>query len=153
MEPIEILKEDFAQTLDFIDKCDNHIFQIKNWAIATSSAIIAFSISQNYDSLVFVNLLPLLAFLYLELVYKSFQDSAIAHAADISQRIDKYLANTNVGDLLVKYNHGFGRKIQYPSVRRVFGILRNPDRGHFRNFYVLLILISVGAFFLGRSVN
>lgn len=50
MQPIEILKEDFAQTVGFIDKCDDHIFKIKNWALLTSSAVIAFSISQNLTS-------------------------------------------------------------------------------------------------------
>ena len=90
MEPIDALKEDFAQTLEFIDKCDNHIFQIKNWALLTSSAVVAYSMSQRQHSIALANIALLVAFLYLELIYKSFQDTAIEHNADISGRIDKY---------------------------------------------------------------
>src|SRR5436190_16352405 len=93
MQPIEILKEDFAQTLEFIDKCDDHIFKIKNWALLTSSAVIAFSISQDHHVFALANLVLLLAFIYLELIYKSFQDTAIQHTTDISKRIDSYLAD------------------------------------------------------------
>lgn len=82
MQPIEILKEDFSQTLGFIDKCDDHIFKIKNWALLTSSAVIAFSITQNHDAIALANLALLLAFIYLELIYKSFQDTAIDHSTD-----------------------------------------------------------------------
>ena len=62
MQPIEILREDFAQTFGFIDKCDEHIFKIKNWALLTSSAVIAFSISQKHDILALANLALLLSF-------------------------------------------------------------------------------------------
>jgi uncharacterized membrane protein len=146
MQPIEALREDFSQTLGFIDKCDDHIFKIKNWALITSSAIIAFSISQDYDAIALINLALLVAFIYLELIYKSFQDIAIAHNTDISQRIDKYLADPTTTDLLEGYSHGFGRKLQYPSVPRVFAILRNRKRRHILNFYGLLALFSIGAF-------
>ena len=61
MQPIEILKEDFAQTVGFIDKCDDHIFKIKNWALLTSSAVIAFSISQNHHVIALANLALLVA--------------------------------------------------------------------------------------------
>ena len=152
MQPIEILKEDFAQTVGFIDKCDDHIFKIKNWALLTSSAVIAFSISQNHDVIALANLALLVAFIYLELIYKSFQDTAIQHTTDISQRIDKYLADQSAAELLVGYNHSYGRKLQYPSVRRVFSILGNRNRWHILNFYGLLALFSVGAYVVARLV-
>lgn len=152
MQPIEALREDFAQTLGFIDKCDNHIFQIKSWALLTSSAIIAYSVSQHQDAIVLANIPLIVAFIYLELIYKSFQDTAIEHNADISKRIDKYLADPKTVDLLDGYNHGFGRKLKYPSVLRVFSILRNRNRWHILNFYSLLALFSVGAFMIARFI-
>ncbi len=30
MQPIDTLQTDFAQTLGFIDKCDDHIFKVRN---------------------------------------------------------------------------------------------------------------------------
>ena len=153
MQPIEILREDFAQTLGFIDKCDEHIFKIKNWALLTSSAVIAFSISQKHDVIALANLALLIAFLYLELIYKSFQDVAIQHNSEISHRIDLYLANTSDSELLTGYRHSFGSKLKYPSVPRVFGILLNRNRWHILNFYILLALFSVGAFVVSRFVT
>lgn len=150
---MEILKEDFTQTVAFIDKCDDHIFKIKNWALLTSSAVVAFSISQRHEVIALANLALLVAFIYLELIYKSFQDTAIQHTTDISQRIDKYLAAPSTTELIVGYYHSYGRKLQYPSVCRVFSILGNRNRWHILNFYGLLAVFSVGAFGVGRFVS
>lgn len=153
MKPIETLREDFSQTLEFIDKCDDHIFKIKNWALLTSSAVIAFSISQDHGAIALANLVLLIAFIYLELIYKSFQDTAIKHTTDISQRIDQYLADASTMDILVGYSHSYGRKLKYPSVRRVFGILTNSNRWHILSFYSLLALFSIGAFVVSIFVT
>lgn len=152
-EKIGILREDLAQTLSFIDKCDDHIFKIKNWAIITSSAVIAFSVSQDHDFISLANLALLFAFIYLELIYKSLQNTAIAHSADISARIDKYLENPDEEDLLEGYNHGFGGKLKYPSVPRVFGVLGNKYQRHILNFYGLLALFSIAAFVVATYVS
>jgi len=152
MQAIEALREDFSQTLGFIDKCDDHIFKIKNWALFTSSAVIAFSISQDYGAIALANLVLLIAFIYLELIYKSFQDIAIEHTTDISQRIDKYLSDPSATDLLDGYSHSFGRKLQYPSVLHVFTLLSNRGRWHILNFYSLLAIFSIGAFVIARYV-
>lgn len=153
MQPIDVLKEDFSQTLEFIDKCDDHIFKIKNWSLLTSSAVIAFSVSQNREVIALANLVLLVAFVYLELIYKSFQDTAIQHTTDISKRIDMYLAETTAMTLMNGYSHSFGRKLEYPSVRRVFSILCNRNRRHILNFYFLLAIFSVGAFVVGRLIG
>lgn len=152
MQPIDILKDDFSQTLGFIDKCDDHIFKIKNWAPLTSSAVIAFSVSQDRELIALANLALLAAFIYLELIYKSFQDTAIQHTTDISERIDRYMVEPAAPDLLSGYSHSFGRKLLYPSVRRVFSILSNRNRWHILNFYSLLAIFSVGAFVVGRFI-
>lgn len=153
MQQIDTLKEDFAQTLAFIDKCDSHIFTIKNWALLTSSAVIAFSISQDRHFIALSNLALLFAFIYLELIYKSFQDTAIQHTTDISARIDRCLAEPAAPDLLVGYSHSFGRKLQYPSLSRIVSIVGNRNRWHILNFYGLLAFFSVGAFMVARFVG
>lgn len=70
MEPIEALHKDYESTLSFIDKCDDHMFKIKNWALITTSAIIAFSISREMPLIVLVNIVLISAFIYMELIYK-----------------------------------------------------------------------------------
>ena len=68
------------------------------------------------------------------------------------ERIDKYLSDPDTTELLVGYSHSFGRKLNYPSVPYVFGILCNSNRWHILNYYVLLALFSIGAFVLGTFV-
>lgn len=153
MQPIDTLQTDFAQTLGFIDKCDDHIFKVRNWALLTTSAVIAFSISQDYDPIALANLALLVAFIYLELIYKSFQDSAIEHTTDISQRIDLHLGGANSAAVMQGYAHSFGRKLQYPSARHVFAILGNRKRWHILSFYLLLAVFSVGAFIVAQFVE
>ena len=153
MLPIDAIKDDYDRTLGFIDKCDDHIFKIKNWALVTSSAVIAFAISRDKDAIVLVNVVLLPAFLYLELIYKSFQDTAIEHTTDPSTRIDRFLADPSTPDLLVGYQHGFGRKLRYPAVKRVLSMLGNRNRWHILNFYSLLFVFSVGALVVGAFTD
>ena len=153
MNPIDIIHNDFEQTVAFIDKCDEHIFKIKNWALFTSSAVIAFSVAQDHDLIALANLALLVAFIYLELIYKSLQDTAIEHTTDISKRIDTYLLDSSNNSLLDGYSHSYGRKLKYPSICRVFSILRNKNRWHILNFYGLLALFSICAFGVAHFVD
>ena len=152
MDPIKALTSDYDSTLAFIDKCDAHMFRVKNWALVTTSALIAFSFSTGIESIVFVNLVLILAFLYLELIYKSFQDTAIEHTTDISERIDRSLDSSDSGTLIDGYKFGFGRKLEYPSFSRCYSILRNKARRHIVNFYSFITLFSIGAYAVGRFV-
>ena len=61
MEKLDIIREDLGQTLCFIDKCDEHIFKIKNWALVTSSAIIAYSIANENSHIVLANIVVVVA--------------------------------------------------------------------------------------------
>ena len=126
--------------------------QSQNWALITTSAVIAFSISREKDLIVLVNLVLILAFMYLELIYKSFQDTAIEHTTDLAERIDNYLHNADQDELIKEYKFGFGHKLQYPSLRQVGNILRNKQRGYIINFYGLIALFSMGALAIGRFV-
>ena len=55
--------------------------------------------------------------------------------------------------MLVGYSHGFGRKLKYPSVGRVFSILGNRRRWHILNFYLLLATFSAAAFVVAGFVS
>jgi len=152
MDPVKALTSDYDSTLGFIDKCDAHMFRIKNWALITTSTVVAYSISSGTEFVVLVNLVLIPAFLYLELIYKSFQDSAIEHTTDIAERIDRALSQDNTDDLVAGYEFGFGRKLKYPSLSRCMEIFRNKNRKHISNFYSFIVLFSIGAFIVGRYV-
>ena len=148
MKTSEALTLDYQSTCAFIDKCDDHIFKVKGWALVTSSAVIAYSISSGSYVVVFSNLLLVPAFLYMELIYKSFQDSAIEHTTELSERIDRSLRTTTT-EPIAGYSFGFGRKLQYPSAGQCLKILVNPQRRHILNFYGLMLVFSFGAFLIG----
>ncbi len=149
MKCVDTLRLDYDSTNSFLDKCDAHMFKVKNWTLITSSAIIAYSISANAEFVVFVNLFLVPTFLYLELVYKSFQDTAIDHSKDIAQRIDRALLAEEDDDLLDGYQFGFGRKLQYPSLAKCLRILVNKNTRYIVNFYGAVVLFSMGAFLVG----
>lgn len=150
MDGPETLKLDFQSTEEYIARCDEHMFRIKNWALLTTSAVIAYSISSNSEAVVFANLVLVLAFLYLELIYKSFQDTAIDHSIDLSERIDRIIHGANSELVVEGYVFGFGRKLRYPSVSQCWSIVTNKYRRHILNFYGLIVVFSFGAYFLGR---
>jgi len=152
MQLIEAVMADYESTLGFIDKCDDHMFKIKNWALVTTSAVIAFSISRDQDLIVLVNLVLIPAFMYLEVIYKSFQDAAIQHSTDLAQRMDMHLTGESDGPLLIDYKFGFGRKLQYPSLKQICKVLRNKYRWHIVIFYGLIALFSLGALLVGWFV-
>ena len=151
-DAIEILREDLSQTLSFIDKCDDHMFKVKNWALVTTSAVIAFAIARDRDYLPLANIAFCFAFIYLELMYKSFQDSAIDHSRELSKRIDSYLAGSEKKEILDGYKHGFGRTLEYPSLMRVFSLLGDRHRWHILTFYLLLSGFSIGAILIAEYV-
>lgn len=150
MDPVKALTSDYDSTLGFIDKCDAHMFRIKNWTLITTSTVVAYSISSGTELVVLVNLVLIPAFLYLELIYKSFQDNAIDHVTDVAERIDRALSQDSSEDLIAGYEFGFGRKLKYPSLSRCTIIFRNKYRKHISNFYSFIVLFSIIAFFVGR---
>jgi len=152
MKPIDAITKDYESTLGFIDKCDDHMFKIKNWGLFTTSAVIAFTISRDEHFIVLVNFVLIPSFLYLELIYKSLQDDAIEHTTDLAERIDAYLQSPSEPALLKEYSFGFGRKLKYPSIWRTTTILRNRQRRHIVNFYALIAAFSLGAFLLARWI-
>ena len=86
-------------------------------------------------------------YLYLELVYKSFQDAAIAHQQDLADRVDLFI-NGKLDNVVAGYEHGFGRKLRYPAVLWVFGNLIRETHRHILNFYLLLTFFILAVFIL-----
>lgn len=150
MDLIEALRLDYQDTQNFIDKCDDHMFKIKNWALVTTSAVIAYSISSDKEMIVVANIFLVLVFLYRELIHKSFQDSAIKHSTDLCERIDRAIQGLEGDEPESNYQFGFGRRLLYPSLRQCWKILRNRNRWHILSFYVLIAVFSIGAYVLGR---
>jgi hypothetical protein len=148
----EALTLDFQSTQDFIGKCDEHMFKIKNWALISTSAVIAYSISSGNEAIVFANLALMLAFLYMELIYKSFQDSAIDHSVELSEIIDAAIVGESRDDENSSpYSFGFGRKLVYPSIAQCWRVFRNKQRRHIIRFYGMISMFSVGAYFVGLN--
>lgn len=149
MRPIEIFLRDHENVLAFIDKCDGHIFKIRSWALATCSAIIAYSITKNEHWIVFTNILLVPAFLYMECVYKSLQDDAIARSVELDARIQRYFQDQKGTGWSKGYKFGLSLVLQYPSMKQITRILGNPHRRHIVAFYGFILLFSCGAFFIG----
>jgi len=144
-----LLQTDYNNALKFIDKCDDHIFKIKNWALVTISAVIAFGVANDKDIVIISNLAIILAFLYLELFYKSLQDDAILHSTKLEKRLEKYYSGDKE-EAVENYSFGIGSALAYPKLKNMLSILAHPYRRHIIIFYSFLVIYSGGGFLIGR---
>ena len=145
MEIEYLVKRDYQASLNFIDKCDDHLFRIRNWALFTVSAVIAFSFHKNTSWICHANYLIVTSFLYLELVYKSFQDDVIKLCRDIDERYEKQIKSSNNENIWSDYIIGMGRHIKRPGYYKVIKTLFNQDKIHIITFYILLCIFSYGS--------
>ena len=151
MERSELIYTDYQATLAYIDKCDDHLFKIRNWALIAASAVIAFSFSSKIMFIAWANVLLIPSFLYIELVDKSLQDDAIRHSSDLEKRIGVYAEGADGPDLK-GYRFGIGHSLGQPTLKKVWSVLFNKNRRHILVFYVLLLLFSAVSFIGGRYV-
>ena len=49
-QTIDLLKFDYQVARSLIDKFENHVFVVRNWAVTTTGAIVAISLSATSDS-------------------------------------------------------------------------------------------------------
>ena len=143
----ELVKRDYQACLNFIDKCDDHLFKIKNWVLFTVSAVIAFSFHKNTSWICHVNYPIIISFLYLELVYKSFQDDAIQLCKDIDEGYEKEISGGNPKDIWSSYIIGMGRHIKRPAFKKIISTLFHKDKVHIITFYIILCAFSAGSYF------
>ena len=145
----QLMNKDYDNTLKFIDKCDDHIFKIKNWVLITVSAVIAFGITKDKEIVIIANLAIILAFLYLELFYKSLQDDAISHSSKLESRLEEFCKG-NESDSIDGYSFGIGKVLTYPKLEKMWKTLSHPYRRHIVIFYSFLLEYSLGAFCIGK---
>ena len=147
MNKDELIKRDYQACLNFIDKCDDHLFKIKNWVLFTVSAVIAFSFHKNTSWICLANYPIVISFLYIELVYKSFQDDVILLCKDIDERYEKEINGGDPKEIWSSYIIGMGRHIKRPDFGKIFITLFHKDKLHIIIFYVLLCVFSAGGYF------
>lgn len=149
----EILERDYDAALKFIDKVDGQLFTIRSWTLVAVTALIAFSFQQGISWLAFGGVPIVLCFLYLELVYKSFQDDVI----NFTSRIDKALQTGWEGIDFTgpweSYRVGMGRAILRPDLKKICATFLHKDKIHIKAMYSMAALACILAGFLVNSVE
>ena len=137
---IEVLKLDYEKTLAFIDKTDLLIFKIRNWAILTSSAVIAFGFTKDSYFILTLNLFVISAFLFIELIYKGFHESGIGHSFYLENQIQSYFLGKDIDS---DYVFGLGHAIVHPDIKTMIANLKRKNRWHIVAIYGLLVFASL----------
>jgi flagellar motor protein MotB len=137
----ELLLFDYEKTLEFLNKADGLLFQIKNWAIVSCSAVLAFGVSQKSLIIVAGTFFLIAGFCLLELVYKSFHDDCIAKSYGLEKLIQDSLKPSFV--LPSGYEFGVGHAIEPPRFRRLLGLLLKKDRWHIGIFYFMIGVLAL----------
>jgi len=147
----DLLKIDYDKTLAFVDKMDDILFRIKNWAIVTSGAIIALAISINNRYALLVNLLLIYCFLVLELFYKCFHEDALIKSHLIEELLFSDPNNEQIQGKRQEYVFGLGHAINLPNARRMTWILFH--RFHMSFLYLILLVLNILGFYFFDMIN
>lgn len=146
MTPEEVLFKDYENTQSFINKADGFLFWIRNWTIIMCSAVIAFAVTKHCPAILVANVFILLGFVFIELIQKSFHEDAIGHGYNIECIIQKsILSDEPFPD---DYQFGLGHAIKPVKPLRMIVILFNSERWHIAAFYILILIFSLGTFFI-----
>ena len=136
----EMLLLDYDKTLAFIDKAEGHLFQIRNWAIVSCSAVVAFAVSQQSPIVLAANVFLVSCFCLLEVIYKSFHEDGIQKSYYLEEVIQK--SSDASFQLPEDYQFGIGHTIALPRPGKLLRILFNRDRWHIGALYVGLFLLT-----------
>jgi hypothetical protein len=139
---MDFLKLDYEAARAVVDKLDGQLFAVRNWAVTTTGAIAALSLSVEQPLVLLVGLVPTVLFAFLELMYKGYHDEAIAKSKYVETQIQQVAVERSSLD--PDYRFGIGGWIHRPQIRRMTWTLLN--RHEISTFYVGLILILLAAF-------
>lgn len=143
MEKIDLLLLDYKQTNAFVDKVDNQLFTIRNWAITTTGAVFALAITTKQPFVLLTNVFLILGFFMKELSYKCFHEDAIGKSHVLEEIIQK---SQGKNELISDYTFGIGHTIKMPTLKNMAEIVWN--RWHITVFYLGLVIITIGFWIL-----
>jgi hypothetical protein len=136
---IDLLKFDYQVARSLIDKFENHVFIVRNWAITTTGAIVAISLSADQRLILVVGLVPPIFFGLLELIYQCWTWEAVEYSRDIEVRLHQVaIENRGLDD---DYQFGVRRWIHRPGLGRMVQMFFR--RREIPTFYVGLLLVPV----------
>jgi hypothetical protein len=139
----ELILKDYEKTMNFIDKIDGYLFQIRNWAIVASSGVIAYAVSVKSSWILIANFFIITGFMFIELFQKSFHEDAMRKSYNIEKIIGKCILGSE--PLPMNYRFGLGHSIQPVSAKGILRIIFNKNRWHNLALYFFLALATLGA--------
>ena len=91
----EILLLDYQKTLEVIHKQVDALFKIKEWAVISCSAVIAYGVSQK-SYLLLLSTLPLnTGFFFIEVFFREFHNGCIRRAEKLEEMIQDIFDGSN----------------------------------------------------------
>jgi len=136
---IDLLKFDYQVARSLIDKFENHVFIVRNWAITTTGATVAISLSADQRLVLVVGLVPPTFFGLLELIYQCWTWEAVEYSRDIEDRLHQVAIENHALD--DDYKFGVRRWIRRPGLGRMAQMFFR--RREILIFYVGLLLVPV----------
>lgn len=134
----KLVELDYEKTLTFLDKMDDILFRIKNWAVTTNGAIFALAITAKNKYCFVVNFVLIFSFWLLELFYKCFHEDGLRKGYLMEELLSSDPPDEEVTKM---YTFGLGHAIKLPSVKAIVRIV--VSRNHMTFLYVILLILSV----------
>lgn len=150
----EILLLDYQKTLEVIHKQVDALFKIKEWAVLSCSAVIAYAVSQK-SYLLLLSALPLITgFFFIEMFFREFHNGCIRRAEKLEEMIQDVFDCSNQTSV---YIFGISR-----TFREVAKEMKNPIKILFNTsnlrtstgfLYVLILFFTAAGMLLIKLIK
>jgi hypothetical protein len=137
---VELIKFDYERTQDFVDKADGFLFQIRNWAMVSCSAVVTYAVSEKNGIVLLANIFLVFGFCTFELIYKSFHEDCIRKGYELEKLLLQSLDTKS--ELPSDYQFGIGHAIRVPRFKGLVSILFNRNRWHIGIVYLALLIMT-----------
>lgn len=138
---LHLLEMEYNRLQQSVDKFDGQRFQVKNWTITTSGAVLALGASADSPQIVLAGILPVCFFAFLEIIYTDMQSKVIRRSNTV-ERLIEAIARDRASELPLDYRFGMGQIFEDS-----FKLRRLPDlvarRPHIPMFYAGLMAAMV----------
>ena len=139
-DELNLIKFDYEKTLDFLDKADSWLFQIRNWAGVSTTGIVAYAVSSKSAITLVANVFLIIGFCFFELIYKSFHEDCVSKSYILEGLLQKSLdPDTSLPE---NYKFGIGHAIDVVHPKKLIRILFSRKRWHLGIVYVGLTIMT-----------
>src|SRR6266853_1358099 len=141
----ELLRLDYEKTLATVDKLDNCLLQIQNWAVVSCGSVLCYGVDKKSLAFTTATMLLSFCFYFVAHIYKTFQIDAMNHTYALEILLHAERPDPGYAKHETQYVFGIGHAIRPLTDDSLFKTMGHPKLWHFRGFFFLFAMLAVVA--------